>query len=69
MKRQGRRATVSTLLAAFYLPLSLVTSILGMNLKEFDDARPSVILCFEALFVVIAVTLSFYGLFCCLPRV
>jgi Mg2+ and Co2+ transporter CorA len=41
MKRQSRRATVLTLLAAFYLPLSLVTGIFGMNIKEFDDVKPS----------------------------
>jgi Mg2+ and Co2+ transporter CorA len=69
MKRQSRRATVLTLLAAFYLPLSLVTGIFGMNLKEFDDAKPSVALCFEALFAVIAVTAFFYGLYRYLPLV
>lgn len=42
MKRQSRRATVLTLLAAIYLPLSLVTSIFGMNIQEItkDDSNP-----------------------------
>lgn len=42
MKRQGRRATILTLLAAIYLPLSLVTSIFGMNVQEItkDDSNP-----------------------------
>jgi hypothetical protein len=69
MKRQSRRATVFTLLAAFYLPLSLVTGIFGMNIKEFDDVKPSFVLCFEALFAVIAVTMIFYGLYRYLPLV
>lgn len=63
MKQQGQRATQLTLLAAFYLPLTLVTGIFGMNIKEFDDVKPSFKLCFEALFAVIAVTLIFYGLY------
>lgn len=42
MKRQGRRATVLTLLASIYLPLSLVTSIFGMNIQEItkDGSNP-----------------------------
>jgi hypothetical protein len=69
MKRQSRRATVLTLLAAFYLPLSLVTGIFGMNIKEFDDMKPSFVRCFEALFAVIAATMIFYGLHRYLPLV
>ena len=37
MKRQGRRATLLTLLALLavnYLPLTLVTGIFGINIKE-----------------------------------
>lgn len=67
MKQQGRRAPQLTLLAALYLPLTLVTGIFGMNIKEFDDVKPPFILCFEALFAVIAVTLVFYGLYRCVP--
>jgi hypothetical protein len=69
MKRQSRRATVLTLLAAFYLPLSLVTGIFGMNIKEFDEVKPPFFLCFEVLFAVIAVTMIFYGLYRCSPLV
>lgn len=69
MKRQGRRATQLTLLAAFYLPLTLVTGIFGMNIKEFDNVKPSFVLCIEAFFAVIAVTLVFYGLYLYLPLV
>jgi hypothetical protein len=67
MKRQSRRATLLTLLAAFYLPLTLVTGIFGMNIKEFDVQKPSFSLCFEALFAVIAVTAILYGLYRYLP--
>lgn len=63
MKTQSRRSTLLTLLAAFYLPLTLVTGIFGMNIKEFDTAKPPFKLCFGAFFAVIAVTLVCYGLF------
>jgi hypothetical protein len=69
MKRQSRRATLLTLLAAFYLPLTLVTGIFGMNIAEFDVEKPSFYLCFEALFAVVAVTAIFYGLYRYLPLV
>jgi len=69
MKRQSRRATLLTLLAAFYLPLTLVTGNFGMNIAEFDVQKPSFILCFEALFAVVAVTAIFYGLYRYLPLV
>lgn len=70
MKRQSRRATFLTLLAAFYLPLTLVTGIFGMNIKEFDgENAPPLYLCFEALFAVVAVTVIFFGLYRYLPLV
>ena len=68
-KRQSRRATLLTLLAAFYLPLTLVTGIFGMNIAEFDVQKPSFILCFEALCAVIAVTAILYDLYRYLPLV
>lgn len=40
-----------------------------MNIKEFDDVKPSFVLCFGALFAVILVTLIFYGLYLYLPLV
>jgi hypothetical protein len=70
MKRQSRRATLLTLLAAFYLPLTLVTGIFGMNIEEFDGEKaPPLYLCFEAFFAVIAATAVFYGLYRYLPLV
>ncbi|GAB7336424.1 hypothetical protein MBLNU13_g09723t2 [Cladosporium sp. NU13] len=68
MKRQSRRATLLTLLAAFYLPLTLVTGIFGMNIKDFDGERaPSFSLCFAALVAVAAVTAIFYSFYRYLP--
>jgi len=67
MKRDSRRSTLLTLLAAFYLPLSLVTGIFGMNIKEFNEKAPPFYLCFEALFAIMAVTLVFLGLYRYLP--
>lgn len=70
MKRQSRRATLLTLLAAFYLPLTLVTGIFGMNIKEFaDEKAPSVKQCFEALFAVVAITAIFFGLYRYFPLI
>lgn len=69
MKRDSRRSTLLTLLAAFYLPLSLVTGIFGMNIKEFSDKAPPFYTCFEALFAVMAVTAIFLGLYRYLPLV
>jgi len=36
-KQQAERATLLTLLAAIYLPLTLVTGIFGMNIKGIDE--------------------------------
>lgn len=70
MKRHSRRVTLLTLLAAFYLPLALVTGIFGMNIKESDgESAPPFYMCFEALFAVIAVTAVLYGLYRYLPLV
>jgi Mg2+ and Co2+ transporter CorA len=41
MKKQAQRATLLTVLAVIYLPLTLVTSIFGMNIKEIDRNAPS----------------------------
>ncbi|PPJ49637.1 hypothetical protein CBER1_02176 [Cercospora berteroae] len=39
--RQAERATMLTLLAAVYLPLTLATVIFGMNIREIDQGSPS----------------------------
>ena len=37
MKRQARRVTLLTILAVIYLPLTLVTGIFGMNIRQIDS--------------------------------
>lgn len=61
MKMQAERATLLTLLAAIYLPLTLVTGIFGMNIKEINDGSPSFKACVQAL-VVAAVATSIFVL-------
>lgn len=41
MKQQAERATLLTLLAVVYLPLTLVTGIFGMNIKETNQGTPT----------------------------
>lgn len=56
MKLQAERATLLTLLAAIYLPLTLVTGIFGMNTQEINGASPSFKACVQALVVVAVAT-------------
>ena len=58
-KQQTERATLLTLIAAVYLPLTLVTGIFGMNIKDIDDGKPSWRACGEVLAVVAACTIVF----------
>jgi hypothetical protein len=51
-KQQSERATLLTLLAAVYLPLTLVTGIFGMNIKDIDVGKPGWRACAIALAVV-----------------
>lgn len=53
---QARRGTIVTWLAFIYVPLSFVTGIFGMNIKEINGSPISFWVCFAALGVVIAVT-------------
>lgn len=41
MKRQTEVTVVLAVLAAIYLPLTLVTGIFGMNIKEIDEGKPN----------------------------
>ena len=59
-KTQTERATLLTLLAAVYLPLTLVTGIFGMNIREVDEGKPTWWACVIALAVVAACTVAFY---------
>jgi hypothetical protein len=58
-KQQSERETLLTLLAAVYLPLTLVTGIFGMNIKDINEGNPSWRACGEVLGVVAACTIVF----------
>jgi hypothetical protein len=58
-KRQAERATLLTLVAAVYLPLTLVTSIFGMNIREVDGDLLTYRACLKALGVVLGCTIVF----------
>jgi hypothetical protein len=58
-KTQTERATLLTLLAAVYLPLTLVTGIFGMNIRDINDGNPSWRACGEVLAVVAVCTVVF----------
>ncbi|KAK4565873.1 hypothetical protein LTR86_003722 [Recurvomyces mirabilis] len=54
--RQSRRGMLLTVLAFIYVPLSFITGIFGMNVKEINGSPLSIWVCFVALGVVIAMT-------------
>jgi len=54
--RDSQRADMLTWLAALYVPLSFVTGIFGMNLRELNDSSLPVWICLEVLGVVLLVT-------------
>ena len=54
--RDSRRGDMLTWLAAVYVPLSFVTGIFGMNLRELNDSVLPVWICLEVLGVVLLVT-------------
>lgn len=54
--RDSQRADMLTWLAAVYVPLSFVTGIFGMNLRELNDSTLPVWICLEVLGVVLLVT-------------
>jgi hypothetical protein len=54
--RDSQRADMLTWLAAVYVPLSFVTGIFGMNLRELNDSTVPVWICLEVLGVVLLVT-------------
>lgn len=58
-KRQAERATLLTLVAAVYLPLTLVTNIFGMNIREIDGDLLTYRACLKALGVVLGCTIVF----------
>jgi len=60
MKRQSLQSTLLTLLAAIYFPLSLVTGIFGMNIKEIKGGGPPFWCCLVALGVLALATGTVY---------
>jgi Mg2+ and Co2+ transporter CorA len=62
MKAQAQRATLLTILAVIYLPLTLVTGIFGMNIKEINGGTPLFWACLLGLLVVAGLTAAgFFG--------
>lgn len=62
MKQQAQRATLLTILAAVYLPLTLVTGIFGMNIKEINGGAPLFWACIVALIIIGSATAGgFFG--------
>lgn len=59
MEQQAERATLLTFLAAIYLPLTLVTGIFGMNIREIDQGAPTFRACLAALGIAAACTILF----------
>lgn len=59
MKQQAQRATLLTLLAAIYLPLTLVAGIFGMNIREINGGIPTFRTCLQALAVTATSTAAF----------
>ncbi|KAK5741728.1 hypothetical protein LTR17_003719 [Elasticomyces elasticus] len=57
---QARRGTLITYLAFIYVPLSFVTGIFGMNVKEVNGSPLSVWVCFAALAIVFAGTAAIF---------
>lgn len=53
----NQRADKLTWLAAIYIPLSFVTGIFRMNLRELNDSSLPIWVCFEVLAVVLVLTI------------
>jgi hypothetical protein len=58
-KRWAERATLFALVIVVYLPLTLVASVFGMNIREVDGGHWTFRACLEALAVVVGGTVVF----------
>lgn len=58
---QAARTARLTQLAFIYVPLTFVTGIFGMNIKEISEPEPSVWVCFVTLVIVAAATAVTFG--------
>lgn len=62
MKRQAQRATLLTVLAVIYLPLTLVTGIFGMNIRQIDSDTTELWTCLVGLAAIAGITTAgYYG--------
>ncbi|KAK4542278.1 hypothetical protein LTR36_006931 [Oleoguttula mirabilis] len=61
--QQSRRATLLTALAFVYVPLSFVTGIFGMNIKEINGSPLDVWVCFAAFAALILLTALGYAMY------
>jgi len=59
--QQSRRGTLITVLAFVYVPLSFVTGIFGMNVKQINGSPLDLWVCFAALAVVVVGTVVGYA--------
>jgi hypothetical protein len=57
---QSRRATRLTQLAFIYVPLSFVTGIFGMNVKEINATGLSIWVCFVTLAIIVLLTAGIF---------
>jgi Mg2+ and Co2+ transporter CorA len=60
MKKQAERATLLTILAVIYLPLTLVTGIFGMNIRQIDSATTEFWAALVSLAVISGITAAGY---------
>jgi len=58
---QATRSARLTKLAFVYIPLTFVTSIFGMNVRELSDPVPSIWVCIVTLLVVAVATAAIFG--------
>jgi Mg2+ and Co2+ transporter CorA len=60
---EGKRSTLLTQLAFIYIPLSFVTGIFGMNVKEINSSPLSLWVAVVSLVIIVIITAGiFYGL-------
>jgi zinc transporter len=62
MKKQAQRATLLTILAVIYLPLTLVTRIFGMNIRQIDSDTTELWACLVGLAAIASITaVGYFG--------
>jgi len=62
MKTQAQRATLLTILAVIRLPLTLVTDIFGMNIRQIDSDTTELCGCLVGLAAIASITaIGYFG--------